>query len=106
MKRFPHPKDIKVFDSILERIIPTDTGIAYAWHRSLNDVPAWRAMGKTRGTDWTADVYAGNHFVVQVGTRPTEICKNLPSLVTYLCRMLGVGLKPSNKQSHGTTSSE
>jgi len=95
MKRFPKPQDIKIFNTTLERMVPTDTGIAYAWHRSLRDVPAWRAMGKTNGWDWTADVYAGNFFVVQVGTRPSETVDNLRSLVSYLARM--VGAKSSNR---------
>jgi hypothetical protein len=88
--RYPKPKDIKVFNSMLERMIPTDTGISYAWHRSLNDVPAWRAMGETNKVSWTADIYAGSFFVIQVGQRPNETCDNLRSVVLYLARMLKV----------------
>lgn len=88
MKRFPKPQDIKVFNVMLERLVPTDNGISYAWHRSLKDVPAWRAMGRTNRIDWTADIYAGNFFVVQTGQRPSETFDSPRSLITYLARML------------------
>jgi hypothetical protein len=90
MLRFPKPKDIKVFNATLEKLIPTDTGITYAWRRSLKDVPAWRAMGKTNDWNWIADIYAGDFFVAQVGTRPSETFDNLRPLVVYLTRMLQV----------------
>ena len=91
--RYPKPKDIKTFNALLERMIPTDSGISYAWHRSLKDVPAWRAIGTTGGKDWTADIYAGHFLVVQVGRRPAETWDNLRSMVTYLARMLQVKIQ-------------
>ena len=93
MNRYPKPKDIQTFSSVLERMIPTDTGISYAWHKSLKEVPAWRAKGKTDNKDWTADIYGGNFFVVQVGQRPAETWDNLRSMVTYLARMLQVKIQ-------------
>lgn len=92
-KRFPRPQDIKTFNTTLEQMIPTDTGISYGWRRSLQDVPNWRAMGQTGRIDWTADIYAGSFFVAQVGQRPSETCDNLRSLVTYLARMLQVKIQ-------------
>ncbi len=87
--RYPKLKDVAIAFAMLNHI-PVDRPLETGWRRSLQDVSNFRVKGQTNGKGWTADIYAGDFFVAQVGQRPSETCDNLRSLVNYLARMLQV----------------
>lgn len=73
--------------------IPVERPLETGWRRSLNEVPNFRVKGQTGRIEWTADIYAGDFYVAQVGSRPSETCDNLRSLLNYLARMLAVKIQ-------------
>ena len=88
--RFPHSRDIDFVRVILQRNIALDTPLKEGWRYSLKNVPNYRLESRSRRVQWTVDVYAGMHLVITIGDRYTQICKSVPSMVSFLRRMLRV----------------
>jgi hypothetical protein len=66
-----------------------DAAPVYGMRESLKHVPNFRLKAQTNEIEWCVDIYRGHFYHVSVQDS-TEICKNIPSLVSYLWRMLGI----------------
>lgn len=88
--RYPHPRDCGLVKAVLQNTVPMDSEMQEGWRHSVNNVPNYRLQGQTHKIEWTVDVYAGEHYVITVSDRPSEICKSLRLTVNYLWRMLGI----------------
>lgn len=87
--RYPKVKDIALVLRQLE-VVPKDFAFSTGWRESEKGTPNFRIATQTNQIPWSVDVYAGQYFIVRVGSRLTEECNSVPQIVLYLHRMLGV----------------
>ena len=88
--RYPKIKDVVVMMRSLDAV-PRDMPLRTGWRESAeHKTPNFRIAGQTSKIDWSVDVYAGQYYIVHVGSRLTEECNSVLSVVAYLCRMLNV----------------
>jgi hypothetical protein len=87
--RLPKMKDVAVMSRALE-CIPKDAPLRAGWRESEKGIPNFRLAAATSEREWTVDIYAGQYYIVRVGSRLTEECNSVLSVIGYLCRMLGV----------------
>ena len=88
--RYPKPGDIALVGGVLNRCVPSDSGITGERRVSIKLVPNFRFMGVTAEVPWSVDVYFGQYYVAMVGGYAAEVHKTIPSLILYLHRALGV----------------
>ena len=93
MPRYPKQKQVAYVIATLNSTIPMDQPLQTGWRRSLNNIPNVRLSTCTNGLDWNVDVYALDYVVVTVGSRLSEPCTSIPSMVKYLCKMLRTPIK-------------
>lgn len=87
---YPKMRDVAVMMRSLD-VIPRDLPLRTGWRESLEHKTSnFRVAGQTSQIEWSVDIYAGQYYIVRVGSRLTEECTNVLSVVAYLCRMLGV----------------
>jgi hypothetical protein len=85
----PRPKDVKPVLRALVQHIPMDAPLMYGMRESIRHVPNFRIKAQTNEIEWFVDIYKGSFYHVSVkGSK--EIFTTIPTLVTYLWRMLGV----------------
>jgi len=70
-------------------LVPIDEPITTSWRNSHAGNPNLRVKAITKNVEWLVDVYPRNYFFVRVESH-TQVCRSLPSLIGYICRMLGV----------------
>jgi hypothetical protein len=87
--RYPKMKDVAVMTRALE-CIPKDAPLRAGWRQSEKDIPNFRLAAATNEREWTVDVYAGQYYIVRVGSRLSEECNSVLSVVGYLCRRLNL----------------
>lgn len=86
--KYPRPNEVGPVLRALQLHIPMDA-YAYGFRESVKHVPNYRIKAQTNEIEWCVDIYRGSFYCVSIANN-TEICKTIPSLVTYLCRMLGI----------------
>lgn len=78
-----------------------DAPVDYGWRESINKNPNFRIQGVTKERNWTVDIYSGQFYLVSIENRLPEKCQSIPTLIGYLCRMLGVTvLTGTDPRSH------
>lgn len=87
--RYPKMKDVALMLRSLE-VVPKDMPLQTGWRESFSGTPNFRLASQTNEREWSVDVYAGQYYIVRVGSRLTEECNSILSVVAYLCRMLNV----------------
>lgn len=87
--RYPKMKDVALVTRALETV-PKDMPLNGGWRESERGVPNFRLASQTNEIPWTVDIYAGQYYIVRVGSRLSEECGSVPSIILYLHRMLGV----------------
>lgn len=85
----PQPREVTPVIQALQFHIPVDEPPIYGWRSSLKHVPNFRYKAKTNEIEWCVDIYRGHFYHVSL-LDSTEICNTIPSLVSYLWRMLGI----------------
>jgi len=88
--RYPKAKEVAMVLHALAAAVPMDYKPRIGWRESEKLVPNLRVSTSTQGIEWTVDIYSGSYFVTRVGSRLTEICTSIPSVVAYLRRMLSI----------------
>ena len=73
----------------IRKYIPMDVPLMHGMRESLKHVPNYRLKSQTNEIEWCVDIYRGHFYNVSTQDS-TEICRTIPSLVSYLWRMLGI----------------
>lgn len=87
--KFPQPRDVGPVMLAIRKYIPMDVPLMHGMRESLKHVPNYRLKSQTNEIEWCVDIYRGHFYNVSVQDS-TEICRTIPSLVSYLRRMLGI----------------
>jgi hypothetical protein len=87
---YPRKPDIDIVLRALRSLVPMDTPLEMSWRNSHAGNPNLRVKSLTKNIEWVVDVYPRNYFYVCVDRHFTQACHSIPSLVGYICRMLGV----------------
>lgn len=87
--RYPKKKDVAMALRVLETL-PKDAPLTMGWRFSEKHTPNFRIQGQIGRTDWTVDIYAGQYYIVRVGSRLGEECNSLSTAVAYIYRMLKI----------------
>lgn len=90
--RFPKAKAIVMASQTLAAILPADYPPTTSWHESQRGHIGLRLASKTKGVEWSVDIYSEKYMCIQIGGHFSEVCQSIPSLVGYFCRMLDVRL--------------
>jgi hypothetical protein len=87
--KYPQPRDVGPVVQALQWHIPMDGDLIGGMRESLKHVPNYRVKSQTNEIEWFVDIYRGSFYHVSVADS-TEICKTIPSLVSYLWLKLGI----------------
>ncbi len=88
--RFPKAKTIVLVARLAAKLLPADAEPVLTWHKSERGHPALRLASSTDGTKWVLDIYSEKFMCAHIDDRFAEVCNNLPSVVLYFRRMLGM----------------
>lgn len=87
--KYPQPRDVAPVMNALRQHIPMDVPWAYGMRESLRHVPNFRIKAYTNEIMWTVDVYKGHFYHVTIGNS-MEIFATIPTLISYMWRVLGI----------------
>lgn len=76
---------------IVTLAVPTDEPPVFEWRRSFSGTPNLRMSATTNDQPWIVDIYAGNYYRATIGNGVGEVWNNMPSLIGYLRKFLGLG---------------
>lgn len=91
--RFPKAKTIALTSQTIARLLPMDVPPTFSWHESDRGHSALRVASTTGGQTWQVDIYSEKYMCCRISGKFSEVCKSIPSLVAYFCRMLKIQVR-------------